>query len=83
MRIRYFAWVRSGIGKSEETLAKPPEVSTAGELIEWLSTKGEPYTSVLSRRAAIRVAVNHVHVKPDAAVADTDEVALFPPVTGG
>ena len=83
MIIKYFAWVRERIGKSEETLEPPASVRTVGELMSWLSGRGESYAYAFETPKVIRAAIDHVHVKPDAAIAGAREVAFFPPMTGG
>ena len=83
MRLRYFAWVRARIGCAEEELALPPEVGDVGRLLDWLAARGGGYEAALRNRAAIRVAVNAEYVGRDHKLAAGDEVALFPPVTGG
>lgn len=79
----YFAWVRERIGVAEERLPLPEDVASVAELLEHLATRSPGHAAALADRSALRVAVNQVHVGMDHAVADGDEVALFPPVTGG
>jgi molybdopterin synthase sulfur carrier subunit len=83
MKIRYFAWVRERIGKPEEDIAVPADVVTVGELIKWLSSRGEEYAHAFENPGVIRAAVDRVHVKPQAALAGATEIAFFPPMTGG
>ena len=83
IHLLYFAWVRERIGLDEERVALPANVATAGALLDWLETRGDGYARALEHRGAIRLAVNQAFVGDDAAVADGDEVAVFPPVTGG
>jgi molybdopterin converting factor subunit 1 len=82
-QLLYFAWVRERIGKDGETLALPPSVATVGELLDWLATRSPGHAAALSDRSAIRVAVNQDFVDDYAAVGNADEIAVFPPVTGG
>jgi molybdopterin synthase sulfur carrier subunit len=65
--LRYFAWMRERIGRSEERLDVPAEVTTIAELVTWLKAKGPEYA----------------HVPRHAAIAGAREIAFFPPVTGG
>ena len=84
MKILYFAWVRSTIGKGMDQLdGKPEDVQTVADLLDWLSGQGEGYSKALEKRDRIRVAINQDFAEPDAMLNDGDEVALFPPVTGG
>jgi len=83
MNVLYFAWVREKIGKGAETLDLPDEVATVSALVDWLESRGGGYGEAFANRALIRVAVNQVHVRGDAPVSQEDEVAFFPPVTGG
>lgn len=83
MKLLYFASIREKIGHAEEDASLPPGVVTAGELIAWLKTRGDNYARALDDPRAVRIAVNQEHVKPDHPIADGDEIALFPPVTGG
>lgn len=83
MTILYFAWVRQKIGQSEETLTLPSEVKTVGELAAFLRARGGGYGEAFGDTARLRAAVNREHTDWDAAVGPDDEVAFFPPVTGG
>jgi sulfur-carrier protein len=83
MKLKYFAWVRERIGKSEETIEPPPGVQTVEELIGWLAKRGETYAHAFETPRVIRAAIDHTHVKPDAAIKGAREIAFFPPMTGG
>lgn len=83
MKLRYFAWLRTRIGRGEEVLEPPAEVTTVGTLVAWLATQGPGYAAALADTKLVRVAVNQDYVGPDHPVHPGDEIALFPPVTGG
>lgn len=83
MKLLYFAWVRSKIGTGEETVAPPPEVRDVASLVEWLKQRGDGGADAFSDASLIRVAVNQDYVEFDHPVTTGDEVAFFPPVTGG
>ncbi len=83
MKILYFAWLRSKIGVPIETVELPAEVTTAGALVEWLKTRSPRHAEALANSKLVKVAVNQEHVPYDHPISATDEIALFPPVTGG
>ena len=83
MNILYFASIREKIGRAEEEVSPPPSVSDVGKLIDWLKARGPDYERALGDMRAVRVAVNQEHVRLDHPVRSGDEIALFPPVTGG
>ncbi|KZL14828.1 molybdopterin converting factor subunit 1 [Pseudovibrio sp. Ad37] len=83
MKIRYFAWLRERTGTSEETIELPETVKTAGELISWLAARDEGYAFAFEQPETIRIAVNQEHVEEDHVLSGTEEVAFFPPMTGG
>ena len=83
MTLLYFAWVRQKIGRSEETIALPDGVVTVGDLAVWLAKRGAGYAEAFADPKRLRAAVNQDHVAFDARVSANDEVAFFPPVTGG
>jgi molybdopterin synthase sulfur carrier subunit len=77
----YFAWVRQKIGKSEEILTPP--VTDVASLVDHLRSLGPNYADAFTDLSRIRVAVNQHHAGLNAPVGPEDEVAFFPPVTGG
>ncbi len=83
MKALYFAWVRERVGTAEEELEPPPSVTTVGDLVAWLSKRGESYARAFDKPAAVRVALDRVHARSDAPIAGAKEVAFFPPMTGG
>jgi molybdopterin synthase sulfur carrier subunit len=83
MKVKYFAWVRERIGKAEETVEPPANVRTIEELIAWLTKRGETYAYAFEKPRVIRAAIDHAHVRNDAAIAGAREIAFFPPMTGG
>ena len=83
MNILYFAWVRQKVGKSEETIELSPELRTVRDLATFLVSRGGGYAEAFADMTRLRVAVNQVHAGLDATVGAGDEVAFFPPVTGG
>jgi molybdopterin synthase sulfur carrier subunit len=83
MKVVYFAWVRERIGKAEETVEPPAAVRTVGDLIGWLSTRGDEYAYAFETPKVIRAAIDHTHVRPDTVIAGARDIAFFPPMTGG
>jgi sulfur-carrier protein len=83
VRLLYFAWLRERIGCAEEEVALPPEIRDVAGLLDWLGGRGANYAAALQNRAVVRVAVNHDYVGFDHPVRAGDEIAIFPPVTGG
>lgn len=83
MKLVYFAWVRTQIGLAEEEVTPPPEVGNVAALLDWLKTRGPGHAAALRDVSAVRVAVNQEYVKPEHKIAPDDEIAVFPPVTGG
>ncbi|MEY2883437.1 MAG: hypothetical protein RL490_1161 [Pseudomonadota bacterium] len=83
MQLLYFAWVRERIGTGAEDRTLPAGITNVAELLDWLATLSPGHAAALADRSVIRVAVDQDFVGPDAAVTDTAEIAIFPPVTGG
>ena len=83
LRVLYFAWLRERAGRSEEMLAIPDGVATVGGLAAWLRGRDDAGAAVFADPGVIRVAVNQAFAKPDTPITAGDEVAFFPPVTGG
>lgn len=79
----YLARLRDALGISSESVDLPREVSTVHALLAWLSQRGGAWSRELAPGRAIRVAVNHDVARIDTPIQAGDEVAVFPPVTGG
>jgi molybdopterin converting factor subunit 1 len=83
MRILYFAWLRQKVGIAEEVVAPPAEVRDVATLIRWLAARSAGHAAAFADPRQVRAAVNQDFATPDQPVAAHDEVAFFPPVTGG
>lgn len=83
LRVLYFAWLRERIGIGAEDIALPERVSTVAELVAWLRARGGGYEAAFGATASIRCAVNQEFAAPETELRPGDEVAFFPPVTGG
>ena len=81
--ILYFAWLRERTGTSEESLTPPAGVRTVGALMAWLAERSPGHASAFANRRTVRCAVNQEFADPATRVGPGDEVAFFPPVTGG
>lgn len=82
IRVLYFGWVREGIGAGEEVADAAPGL-TVGALLDALEARSPAHREALRVRDRLRFAVDQAIVGADAPVADSAEVAIFPPVTGG
>lgn len=82
MKIVYFAALRREIGIGEETVSPPAAVATVAQLLDWLKSRSPAHAKALSA-PRLMAAVNQDYSGLDAAVSAGDEVAFFPPVTGG
>ena len=83
MRLLYFAWLRERIGLPEERVEPPAGTANVSDLVAWLRSRGPGYVAALADTARVRCAVNQVFATPETAIADGDEIAFFPPITGG
>jgi molybdopterin synthase sulfur carrier subunit len=83
VKILYFASVREKIGKEAEEIDLPAGVATVAALRSYLRARGGSYEHAFSEKALLRSAINQDMVQPAAVVSAGDEVAFFPPVTGG
>ncbi len=83
MDILYFARIRENIGHATDRISLPEDVTTVGELVDHLRRQGENYQAAFANEALLRTAVNQAYVDFDHPVSDSDEVAFFPPMTGG
>ena len=83
MKLRYFAWLRQRVGTATEEIDLPSEVRDVAGLIAYLRSRGPGHAEAFGELTVVKVAVNQIHVGFDHPVAPGDEVAFFPPVTGG
>jgi molybdopterin synthase sulfur carrier subunit len=83
MKLLWFAYLRTVTGEGMETVHPPASIGNVFELVAWLRKQSPRYSAALADMAMVRVAVNQEYAGPDAPVNDSDEIAFFPPVTGG
>lgn len=83
MKLLYFAWLRARIGCAEEQVDLPPQIQNVAGLLTWLQSRGGRYAEALRDLSVVRVAVNQDYVGSEHPLREGDEVAIFPPVTGG
>jgi molybdopterin synthase sulfur carrier subunit len=83
VKLVYFAWVRQKVGVGEESVDAPREAKTVGDIAAWLKSRGAGYADAFADPKRLRAAINQEHVDFTARVRPEDEVAFFPPVTGG
>ena len=83
VKILYFASVREKLGKDAEDLDLPAGVATVADLRSHLRARGGAWAEAMAEGKLLRAALNQDMVQPAAAIKAGDEVAFFPPVTGG
>ena len=83
VRVLYFARLREALGTGDEQLALPESVIDLGGLRDALIGRGGAWAQELAASRPIRAAVNQEMASAETPVSDGDEVAFFPPVTGG
>jgi sulfur-carrier protein len=83
LSILYFAWLRERVGVAEETLSPPDWVVTVADLVVYLSDLDQRHAGAFKDRDTVRCAVNQEFADPATVLQPGDEVAFFPPVTGG
>ena len=83
IKVLYFARLKESLNYSTEDMELPAGVKTVEQLMTYLSQRGEAWSAIFNSKQPIRAAINHTVVKKDAVIQDGDEVAFFPPVTGG
>lgn len=83
IKLRFFASVREKLALSEEQVIVPDHILSVADLRAWLILRGENWSEALAEERALRIAVNQEVASIDTLLRDGDEVAFFPPVTGG
>lgn len=83
IKVLYFARIKEAVNYSTEEITLPSSVSTVTALKNHLAQRGEIWANLFSGRQVIRAAINHELVSDLNDIKEGDEVAFFPPVTGG
>ncbi|MBL41991.1 MAG: molybdopterin converting factor subunit 1 [Rhodospirillaceae bacterium] len=83
MKIIYFSWVRERIGINHEIINLPKDINNIEKLLDFLSHKGSGYKDALSNKKVLKFSVNFEFVDITHKIKNDDEIAIFPPVTGG
>ena len=83
MIIKYFSWIKEHVGKSEEVIELPDHINNVNELINYLNELDDKYSLILEKKKLIKIAVNKTYSSFDTNISNNDEIAFFPPVTGG
>ena len=83
LKLLYFAGLREQVGASAEELELPAGVSTLAGLRSHLIARGGAWQSAFAQARLVRMAVNQHMAQADTSIRSGDEVAFFPPVTGG
>ena len=83
MVIKYFSWIKEHIGESEEQIILPSNINNVNQLINYLNEIDEKYKLLYEKKELIKIAVNKTYSSFDTNISNSDEIAFFPPVTGG
>ena len=83
MVVKYFSWIKEHVGKSEEQIDLPIYITNVNQLINYLNEIDEKYNIIFEKKELIKIAVNKTYSSFDTNISNSDEIAFFPPVTGG
>jgi molybdopterin synthase sulfur carrier subunit len=83
IKVLYFARLREQLGIAGEEIAPAAGLATVSDIASLLRERGGPWSDALGAGQTVMAAVNQEMARPDTPVSDGDEVAFFPPVTGG
>ena len=83
MKILYFSWIKDGIGKSQEDIILNENIKTISDLIKFLISINDDYKKIFSDLSSIRFSKNMNLVDINENIKNEDEIAFFPPMTGG
>ena len=83
IKVLYFARLKEAVNYSSEDIDLPEAIKTVIALKNYLSQRGEIWANLFNGKQIVRAAINHVLVDDLEVINSGDEVAFFPPVTGG
>ena len=83
MVVKYFSWIKEHVGKSEEEIDLPIYITNVNQLINYLNEIDKKYYIIFEKKELIKIAVNKTYSSFDDKISNSDEIAFFPPVTGG
>ena len=83
IKVLFFARLKEAVNYSSEDIDLPETIKTITALKNYLSQRGEIWANLFSGKQVVRAAINHALVDDLATIQAGDEVAFFPPVTGG
>lgn len=83
VKVLFFASLREQLASAAEELELPAGITTVAQLRRHLGQRGGAYAKVFAEKALVRAAVNQDMAEPSTPLHAEDEVAFFPPVTGG
>ena len=83
IHVRYFARLREQVGSAGEEIEAASDLATVADIAARLRQRGSPWSDILRQDQTVMAAVNQEMARPETPVKDGDEVAFFPPVTGG
>ena len=83
MKILYFSWIKDKLGKSHEEMQLNDNIKTVNDLIILLKKNNQNYEDVFKDTSSIKVSINMETARFEDSIHNNDEVAFFPPMTGG
>jgi molybdopterin synthase sulfur carrier subunit len=83
IKILYFAKLKEALGKSSEQFELPYQNFTVASLMTLLADRGETWRREFGKGSTLRAAINYDVAREESILKDGDEIAFFPPVTGG
>lgn len=83
LNLVYFAWVKERLGREQEIMEFPSELESISDIIEFLKEQTPDYNDVFSDLTKLRFALDQEFAPIDTAIGTAEELAVFPPVTGG